>query len=106
MRLVRLLRKLSNDYLSHRCQGFSKQIAYMKHRPALDDLYTLFWYTEEKVAIYVNCIGEYPGPYDWGVDWEYYARRKRQSGGRHLMCSRSLVGQMCVCFRCGRGMPG
>ncbi|KAF7368349.1 hypothetical protein MVEN_00156500 [Mycena venus] len=85
---------LHDDYLAHRCEVFCRQIGFMKQNPG-GDFYTLFWYTEGKVDIDVHAIGEYPETYDWGVDWEYYRRRKAQSKGRmdlHLMVISQLGG--------------
>ncbi|KAJ6524005.1 hypothetical protein B0H19DRAFT_1276701 [Mycena capillaripes] len=51
---------LHEDYLARRSEVLSRQISHMRHNPG-KQLYTVFWYTDSKVGIDVQNVGEYPG---------------------------------------------
>ena len=72
----------------------------MRHNPG-KEFCTVLWYTEFKVEIDVQNVGEYPSNYDWGIDWGYYASRKQQSEGRmdlHLMVTSRPGGTEALMF--------
>ncbi|KAF7368359.1 MYND-type domain-containing protein [Mycena venus] len=80
---------LHDDYLTHRSEVLARQIGQMIHNPN-GDFYTMFCYTDVKLKIRPYEMGAYPADDcdHWHIDWEYHARRKRQSNGRmdlHLM---------------------
>ncbi|KAJ7100913.1 hypothetical protein B0H15DRAFT_464592 [Mycena belliarum] len=86
------------DYLAQRTEILCLQIGYLNQRPDVD-IYLLFWYTEGKVDIKIYRVGVYPPTYDWGIDWAYWARRKRASGGRmelHLVVTTCWAGGTCA----------